>query len=268
MMNRIDQLFREKDVEVLSIYLTAGYPGLNDTVLLLKALQDYGADMVEIGIPFSDPLADGPVIQQSSQLALRNGMKLDLLFRQLKEIRKSISIPLLMMGYLNPILRMGMDEFIRRCRDTAIDGVIIPDLPPAEYASRYRELFRSHGIYHSMLVTPYTSDERIESIAALSDGFVYLVAEASTTGARDSLGAHQKEYFLRLKEMDLPVPGLIGFGISNRETFLEASRYARGAIIGSAFIKALGEKNALSLEERVEKFIRGIRGRVQPGDKL
>jgi tryptophan synthase alpha chain len=268
MMNRIDQLFRERDREVLSIYLTAGYPGLNDTALLIKALQEYGADMVEIGIPFSDPLADGPVIQQSSQLALSNGMKLDLLFKQLKDIRKSIKIPLLLMGYLNPILKMGMEQFLTRCRDTGIDGVIIPDLPPAVYASRYREIFRSYGIYHSMLVTPHTSDERIEFIAALSDGFVYLVAEASTTGARDSLHVHQKEYFQRLKEMNLPLPGLIGFGISNRDTFLEASKYARGAIIGSAFIRALGESNMLTLEERVEKFVRGIRGNYQPGGNI
>jgi len=154
MSNRIDQLFREKDKEILSIYITAAYPGINDTPRLLKALQEYGADMVEIGIPFSDPLADGPVIQQSSQLALQNGITLDLLFNQLKDIRKSVNIPLVMMGYLNPVLQMGMERFLGRCRDTGIDGVIIPDLPPAEYESRYLRLFRSYGIYNSLLVTP------------------------------------------------------------------------------------------------------------------
>lgn len=260
MINRIDQLFREKEGEILSLYLTAGYPGPDDTVILLEALQKHGADMVEIGIPFSDPLADGPVIQQSSQVALRNGMKLDLLFNQLKEIRRTVHIPLVLMGYLNPVLKMGMEKFLQRCSDTGIDGVIIPDLPPDEYEIRYRELFRSYGIYHSLLITPHTDDDRIDRIASLSEGFIYLVADASTTGARDSVRDHQREYFQRIREMNIPVPGLIGFGISNRETFLTASRYARGAIIGSAFIRALGEKNSLSLEERVERFIRGIRG--------
>ena len=260
MMNRIDKLFREKEAEILSNYLTAGYPGLNDTVRLLEALQEHGADMVEIGIPFSDPLADGPVIQQSSQLALRNGMTLDLLFRQLKGIRDTVNIPLVLMGYLNPVLQMGMEQFLENCRDTGIDGVIIPDLPPAEYESRYCELFRSYGIYHTLLITPHTDEARIRRIAALSEGFLYLVADASTTGARDSVGDHQREYFKRLNAMNLPVPGLIGFGISNRETFLTACNYSRGAIIGSAFIRALGAQNSLTPEERVKRFIGEIRG--------
>jgi tryptophan synthase alpha chain len=260
MINRIDQLFREKDSEILSIYITAGYPELHDTGRLLKALQESGADMVEIGIPFSDPLADGPVIQRSSQLALQNGMTLDLLFNQLKEIRESVSIPLVMMGYLNPVLQMGMERFLTRCRDTGIDGVIIPDLPPAEYETRYLDLFKSYGIYNSLLITPHTDDKRIARIAALSEGFLYMVAASSTTGARKSVGDHQRDYFQRLKEMNLPVPGLIGFGISNRETFLTACGYARGAIIGSAFIEALGARNTLTLEERVKSFIGEIRG--------
>ena len=216
--------------------------------------------MVEIGIPFSDPLADGPVIQESSQLALSNGMKLDLLFKQLQEVRRTVHIPLVLMGYLNPVLKMGMENFLNRCRETGIDGVIIPDLPPNEYETRYWELFKSMGIYNILLITPHTDENRIKKISSLSQGFLYLVADSSTTGARDSVRDYQKEYFQRIKEMDLPVPGLIGFGISNRETFLTASKYASGAIIGSAFIRALGEKNALSLEARVEKFIRGILG--------
>jgi len=260
MINRIDQLFRDKQGEILSIYMTAGYPALDDTKRILEALQLYGADMVEIGIPFSDPLADGPVIQHSSQVALRNGMSLDLLFGQLKDIRDSVSLPLILMGYLNPVLHMGMEKFLKRCSETGIDGVIIPDLPPAEYKARYLELFRGYGIYHSLLVTPHTDDERIKNIAAVSDGFLYMVAEASTTGARDAVGDHQKAYFLRLKEMNLPVPGLIGFGISSRETFLTACGFARGAIIGSAFIEAIGEPGDLTLEKRVENFVRGIRG--------
>lgn len=261
MINRIDKLFKEQDREILSIYITAGYPGLHDTPKLLKALQEHGADMVEIGIPFSDPLADGPVIQQSSHQALQNGMRLELLFDQLKEIRKSVSIPLVMMGYLNPVLQMGMEPFLSRCRDTGIDGVIIPDLPPAEYEARYMELFRSYGIYNSLLVTPHTDDKRIARIAKLSDGFLYLVAAASTTGARKSLDDQQRLYFQRVKEMKLQVPGLIGFGISNRETFLTACNYAAGAIIGSAFIKAIGTPGSLNLEERIEQFMAEIRGR-------
>jgi len=260
MKNRIDQLFSEKEAEILSIYLTAGYPGLNDTPGLLEALQEHGADMVEIGIPFSDPLADGPVIQKSSLLALQNGMSLDLLFSQLKGIRNTVDIPLVLMGYLNPVLQMGMEQFLKNCRDTGIDGVIIPDLPPGEYESLYMELFRSYGIYHTLLITPHTDEARIKRIAALSEGFLYLVADASTTGARDSVGDHQKKYFQRLNAMNLPVPGLIGFGISNRETFKTACKYARGAIIGSAFIRALGAQNALSPEERVKQFIGEIRG--------
>jgi tryptophan synthase alpha chain len=260
MMNRIDQLFEERDGEILSVYITAGYPGLSDTARLLKALQLYGADMVEIGIPFSDPLADGPVIQNSSRVALQNGMKLDLLFSQLKDIREEVHIPLVLMGYLNPVLRMGMEEFLTKCRNTGIDGVIIPDLPPAEYKADYRELFRSYGIYHSLLITPHTNTERIKWIADLSEGFLYLVAEASTTGARDSVGDHQRHYFQKIQDMNLPLPGLIGFGISNRETFLTACKYARGAIIGSAFIRALEEDNSRKLEKRVEQFIKGIRG--------
>ena len=267
MANRIDQLFADRDKEILSIYLTAGYPGLDDTPGLLRALQKHGVDMVEIGIPFSDPLADGPVIQHSSQLALQNGMSLDLLFRQLEGIRDSVSIPLVMMGYLNPVLQMGMERFLSRCRDTGIDGVIIPDLPPSEYEKQYRELFKNYGIYHSLLITPHTSDRRIKQIAALSEGFLYMVAASSTTGTRDSVGDRQLEYFQRLKEMNLPLPGMIGFGISNRETFVTACKYARGAIIGSAFIKALGSPGSLSMEDKVRDFIKKIRGADLTGSK-
>ena len=167
-MNRIDRLFKEKSGEILSIYLTAGYPELNDTSRLIKALADCGADMVEIGIPFSDPLADGPVIQQSSQVALKKGMSLEVLFGQLRDIRERVDIPLVMMGYLNPVLQMGMESFLEKCRLTGIDGVIIPDLPPGEYASRYRGLFESMEIHHILLVTPHTTRERIQMIAELS----------------------------------------------------------------------------------------------------
>lgn len=260
MANRIDALFSEKDGEILSIYLTAGYPGLQDTVRLLELLQDCGADMVEIGIPFSDPLADGPVIQRSSQKALQNGMTLELLFNQLKGIRGRIHMPLVLMGYLNPILQMGPENFLSKCRDTGIDGVIIPDLPALEYEEEYLGLFRSYGIYHSLLITPQTDETRIRKLAGLSQGFLYLVAASSTTGARSSIGTLQQEYFDRIRKMELPLPGLIGFGISNRDTFQTACRFARGAIIGSAFVKAIGEDSPLTLEDRVQAFMGSIRG--------
>lgn len=258
-MNRIDRLFQEKEGEILSVYVTAGYPQLNDTLPILLSLQQHGVQMVEIGMPFSDPLADGAVIQESSQLALENGMKLELLFRQLENVRDHIHIPLVLMGYLNPLLQMGMEPFLSKCQKTGIDGLIIPDLPPAEYDEKYRELFGSYGIHNVLLITPHTDENRIRWIAELSGGFLYLVADAATTGARRSIGEHQEEYFQRIRLMDLPLPGLIGFGISNRATFLTACKYASGAIIGSAFIRALGEPGKLSLDQKVEKFIGEIR---------
>jgi tryptophan synthase alpha chain len=257
-MNRIDRLFQEKQSGILSIFMTAGYPSLEDTVPLLRALQSHGADMVEVGIPFSDPLADGPVIQHSSQVALDNGMTLNLLFRQLESVRKQVHIPLLLMGYLNPIFRMGMEQFLDSCQQVGIDGVIIPDLPPDEFEEEYREMYAERGIHNVMLVTPHTSGERIRKIAGLSGGFIYLVAEASTTGTRDAVGRHQVAYFDRINEMQLPLPGLIGFGISNRETFTAACDHASGAIIGSAFIKAL--ESGGSVESRVKQFLRMVRG--------
>ena len=259
-MNRIDQLFQEKQGEILSVYFTAGYPELGDTVPLLEALQKHGVDLVEIGMPFSDPLADGPVIQQSSQTALENGMTLDVLFKQLEGIRSSITMPLVLMGYVNPVLKMGVEKFLIRCHETGIDGVILPDLPPDTYEASYLELFRSYGIHHALLITPHTHEERIRKIASLSGGFLYLVADAATTGARNTLEDHQVEYFRRIRDMGLGLPGLVGFGISNRETFLAACRYARGAIIGSAFVRAMGEAGQLSLEQKVEQFIGKIRG--------
>lgn len=256
-MNRIDQLFREKGGEILSVYTTAGYPELNDTPALLRALQTCGTDMVEIGIPFSDPLADGPVIQQSSHVALQNGMNLKLLFSQLTGIRSTVHIPLVLMGYLNPVLQLGMENFLEKCREVGIDGVIIPDLPPDEYEARYFELFKKYRIHHILLITPHTSTERIQKIARLSKGFLYLVSDASTTGVKSDIGRHQVEYFQRIRKMDLPLPGLIGFGISNRKTFRTACMHAGGAIIGSAFIRAIGEEGPL--EEKVERFISSIR---------
>ena len=257
-MNRIDRLFEKKKTGVLSVFMTAGYPQLGDTVPLLQALEAHGADMVEVGIPFSDPLADGPVIQQSSQVALDNGMSLKLLFDQLKGIRSKVQLPVLLMGYLNPIFKMGIESFLDRCREVGIDGVIIPDLPAYEFEEQYRSMFAEHGIHLVMLVTPHTSDERVRKIASLSGGFLYMVSEASTTGTRGSVKSHQVDYFNRIRGMNLPVPGLIGFGISNRETFLTACSHASGAIIGSAFIKALGGQG--KLDSKVKQFLDMILG--------
>jgi tryptophan synthase alpha chain len=262
-MNRIDRLFSEKSGEILSIYITAGYPELHDTVKILSALEKHGADMVEIGIPFSDPLADGPVIQKSSQVALSNGMTLKLLFSQLEEIRQSVQIPLVIMGYLNPMMHYGMEPFLEKCRETGIDGVIIPDLPPDVYESEYMELFNRFGVHLALLITPHTSEKRIRNIARLSGGFIYLVADSSTTGARSSVKQHQVEYFSRIKAMNLGIPGLVGFGISSQETFKSACVHASGAIIGSAFISMLSEEGPL--EEKIESFLNTIR-KGQPQD--
>jgi len=255
-MNRIDQLFKQKSSKILSIYMTAGYPGLNDTVNIIKLLQKGGADMIEIGIPFSDPLADGFVIQSSSQKALQNGMSPSLLFDQLSGIRAQVTIPLILMGYLNPVLKYGFENFLKDCRRVGIDGLIIPDLPLDEYEADYEPLCKSYGIHLSMLIAPHTSAERINRIASQSRGFLYMVADSSTTGARSGIKDQQLEYFERVKQMNLDLPRLIGFGISSHETFEKASQYANGAIIGSAFIDALREAD--NLETAIMNFLNEI----------
>lgn len=257
MENRIDKLFNEKKGEVLSIYMTAGFPALDDTTGILEALERGGADMVEIGMPFSDPLADGPVIQGSSQVALGNGMSLKTLFTQLENVRQRVQMPLLLMGYLNPVLQFGMEAFLGRCRDVGIDGVIIPDLPPDEYEADYLEIFKSSGIHHVLLITPHTDQERVRKIARLSGGFLYMVADSSTTGARAAVKEHQLAYFQKIQSMQLDIPRLVGFGISNQKTFKSACSHAQGAIIGSAFIRMLQEEGFS--EEKIAGFIRKIR---------
>lgn len=238
-MNRIDQLFSKKQGNILSVYFTAGYPGLYDTVPIITALERSGADMIEIGIPFSDPLADGPVIQKSSQQALANGMSLKLLFGQLRNIRNTCRLPLLLMGYLNPVLRFGFEKFLDEVSAVGIDGVILPDLPPEECETHYADLFEKKGICPVMLVTPQTSPERIRKIDSLTKGFLYMVSSAATTGSgKDPFKLHL-DYFKSMDSMELKSPRLVGFGISDRKSFLQACNHARGAIIGSAFIRAL-----------------------------
>lgn len=238
-MNRINQLFDSKKENILSVYFTAGFPHLNDTREILHQLQTQGVNLVEIGIPFSDPMADGVVIQQSSHTALENGMTLHLLFEQLSGVRSEIDIPLIMMGYLNPIIQFGFENFCRSCQTTGIDGVIIPDLPFNEYMNEYKPIADRYGVSVVMLITPQTSEERIRLIDQHTESFIYMVSSASTTGAQSSFNNDKQSYFRRINTMGLRNPRLIGFGISNEETLQAAFANASGGIIGSQFIKEL-----------------------------
>ena len=252
-MNRINQKLQE-DKKLLSIYFTAGYPELEDTVEIIEKLESSGVDMIEIGLPFSDPLADGPTIQDSSTQALKNGMSTGKLFEQLKSIRESVSIPLIIMGYFNPILQYGVEAFCMKCQETGIDGLIIPDLPVDVYHDTYKTIFDSYGLINVFLITPQTSKERINFIDSVSEGFIYMVSSASTTGAKTGFGDEQTQYFDRVAEMKLRNPQIVGFGISNNHTFQQATRHSRGAIIGSAFIKHLGQEG----KERIQQFVESI----------
>ena len=235
-MNRIQSKLKENK-KLLSIYFTAGYPNINDTTAIIQNLEENGVDMIEIGLPFSDPLADGPTIQDSSTEALKNGMTTELLFDQLKDIRKTVNIPLIIMGYFNPMFQYGVEAFCEKCQEVGIDGLIIPDLPVDVYHEEYQATFEKYGLINVLLITPQTSDERIRYIDSVSNGFIYMVSSASTTGAQSGFGDEQTQYFERIAKMDLKNPQVIGFGISNNETFTQATQYAKGAIIGSAFVK-------------------------------
>lgn len=241
-MNKIDQLFATKQNNILSVYFTAGFPQLNSTLSVLEALQAKGVDMVEIGVPFSDPLADGPVIQQSSHVAIQNGMNLRLLFSQLKDVRERIHIPLVLMTYFNPVLVFGFEEFCKQCAEVGIDGLIIPDLPFAEYEQTYKAITDKYGLHMAMLITPQTSEARIRQIDDLTNGFIYMVSSASTTGAKDRFSEEQIGYFERINALKLKNPRLIGFGISNNTTLQSAFSHARGAIVGSKYVQLLGSE--------------------------
>lgn len=252
-MNRINKKL-EQSHKLLSIYFTAGYPELEDTVPIIKQLEKSGVDMLEIGLPFSDPLADGPTIQASSTQALKNGMSSEKLFEQLKDIRKSVQIPLIIMGYFNPILQYGVENFCKKCEQIGIDGLIIPDLPVDVYHQEYQQIFEKYNLINIFLITPQTSKERIEQIDSVSKGFIYMVSSASVTGAKNTFGDVQTDYFKKVASMNLNAPQIIGFGISNNETFLSATQHAKGAIIGSAFIKMLSEKG----KSGIDNFVKGI----------
>ena len=253
-MNRIDNKFKEKK-NLLSIYFSAGHPQLEDTVTIIKNLQASGVDMIEIGLPFSDPLADGTTIQKSSTKALNNGMTTEKLFTQLENIRDQIDIPLIIMGYFNPMIQFGIKKFCHRCNEIGIDGIIIPDLPVEVYHEDYKSLFDNYGLYNMFLITPQTSNERIRYIDKVSNGFIYMVSSSSVTGAKNTFQKNQIEYFKRVDDMKLKTPKIIGFGISNSETFNTAIRYSDGAIIGSAFIKFL-EKEGVN---KISSFVSSIR---------
>lgn len=255
-MNRINQLFQNKKENILSVYFTAGYPQLHDTVPIIQLLEKNGVNLIEIGMPFSDPVADGPIIQQSSLQALHNRMSVAKLFEQMKNIRQSVQIPLILMGYLNPVLQFGIERFCSHCKEVGIDGLIIPDLPLSEYQEKYQSMFESYGLHNIFLISPQTSVERIHQIDEASSGFIYMVSSSSTTGIKQQTDAQQNLYFERVASLGLKNPRLIGFGISNAETFSNACKYANGAIIGSAFVKALN--NHLTLEERISEFVKSI----------
>lgn len=255
-MNRINQLFLEKKNNILSIYYPAGYPSTDDTMPVLNELQNQGVDMVEIGIPFSDPMADGVVIQQASTVALRKGMTLCRLFSQLEQMRTTITIPVILMGYLNPIMQYGFEAFCADCARVGVDGVIIPDLPFTDYTRSYKEIATKHGINVVMLITPETSEERIRLIDQNTDGFIYMVSTASTTGAQSSFDPQTEQYFERVATMNLRNSCLVGFGISNNATYSAACRHSSGAIIGSHFVTLL---NQSSPKVAVEKLIASIK---------
>ena len=255
-MNRIDNLFSTKKKNILSIYFTAGYPSLDSVENIIISLEKNGADMIEIGVPYSDPLADGPVIQETSKIAIANGMTMNNLFLQLKDIRKKVNIPLLLMGYLNPVVQYGFQRFCQSAADAGIDGLIIPDLPIQEYEREYMKIVTGHNLKFIFLITPDTSEERIRLIDALSTGFIYMVSSASTTGKTKSFNEEQISYFERIASMKLKNPVLAGFGIYNHETKEQVFGYVNGAIVGTAYLRALQSSD--SIEEATAAFLNSL----------
>jgi tryptophan synthase alpha chain len=254
-MNSIQKLFEKKNKNVLSIYFTAGFPHLNDTETILNSLQTHGADMIEIGMPYSDPLADGPVIQNSSMKALQNGMTIKKLFEQLANAKKEIKIPLILMGYLNPVLQYGFKKFCLDAKNARVSGIILPDLPISEYENEYQKILEEQGLNFIFLITPETSEERIRKIDSLSSGFIYAVSSSSITGKNTDMKA-QENYFKRIEGLNLKNKILIGFGIRDQQSFNQACKHASGAIIGTAYIKAL--ENAENIDFATEKFCSSI----------
>jgi tryptophan synthase alpha chain len=254
-MNRLDELFAAKKANVLNMYCTAGYPQLQSTTEVIAALQNSGADIIELGMPYSDPLADGEVIQQSSAVALQNGMTIEVLFEQLKDIRSTIHLPIILMGYMNPILQFGLEKFCATAKAVGIDGVILPDLPMYEFETMYKPIFDKNDLKFVFLVTPETSEERIRKIDSLCSGFLYAVSSSSTTGKNKAIQG-QEDYFKKLQQLNLKNPILVGFGIKDKATFASACKYTNGAIIGSAYIKAL--ENTNNVNQTTKDFVNSI----------
>jgi len=254
-MNRITRLFKEKEGCILNVYFTAGFPERDSTGDTIQQLAAAGADLIEIGIPYSDPLADGPTIQDSNQRSLENGMSLELLLQQVEAVRDKVDIPLILMGYFNQVMQYGEEAFVKRCAAIGVDGLILPDLPPDIYQESYAEMFARHGLGVAFLISPMTSDERIREIDALSHGFIYMVSSSSITGGTAGLSA-QESYFQRIQAMDLKTPRLIGFGISKNSDFELVSRYSQGAVVGSAFIRAL------DAGQPIDDFVGSLLGNV------
>lgn len=254
-MTRTEELFQRKQQKVLNVYCTAGFPALDSTILVMQALQNNGADLIELGMPYSDPLADGEVIQQSGAVALKNGMTISKLFEQLKEMRSNIHLPVILMGYMNPVMQYGFDNFCAKAAEVGIDGLILPDLPMFEFETEYGEIIKKYKLNLIFLVTPETKEERLRKIDELSSGFLYAVSSSSTTGNNKDIG-EQEEYFKKLHEMNLKNPILVGFGIKDKQTFEAACKYTNGAIIGSAYIKALG--NGEDVNTATKAFLQTI----------
>ena len=254
-MNRINQKLQENK-KLLSIYFTAGFPKLNDTVTIIQELEKNGVDMIEIGLPFSDPLADGPTIQESSTIAIENGMTTSLLFEQLKDIRKTVQVPLIIMGYFNPMMQFGIEKFCQKCAEVGIDGLIIPDLPLFVYETEYKSIFEKYHLKNIFLISPQTSEERIQQIDSISDSFIYMVSSTAVTGSQSGFGLEQMDYFKRISNLNLKNPQIIGFGIKDEETFQQATKFQKGAIIGSAFINFLKENPIKNTYSFINTFIK------------
>ncbi len=255
-MNRIQELFTRKNKNIISVFYTAGFPTIGDTVSIANYLNESGADLIEIGIPFSDPIADGPVIQESNTIALANGMSVAKLLEQVVEIRKEVMIPIILMGYINPVLQYGMERFCKEASEAGVDGLILPDMPMDEYQKVYKTLFEKHGLSNTFLISPTTSDVRIRKIDEATNGFIYAVSSSSTTGAKSGFSAEQELYFKKLKDMNLKNSFLVGFGISNHQSFSKVCEYGAGAIVGSAFITIL--KNSKDLKNDIHLFVKSI----------
>ena len=256
-MNRLDLLFADGRKDILNIFFTAGHPNLEDTESIILALDKAGVDLIEVGIPYSDPLADGPTIQASSMQALKNGMTVDLLFQQVAAARAKTNIPLILMGNYNQVMQYGEEQFFRKCKEVGVDGLILPDLPVYVFEEEYKALFEELDLRISFLITPQTSESRLRKIDNLTKGFIYMVSRSSITGAKKDISEQQLAYFNRINGLDLKNPRLIGFGISNNATYSTACQYSSGAIIGSAFIKALEKGEAL--QPTIANFVKMIR---------